>query len=196
MDIFEALKFLSANRFFRFGDIFSKFYLNFKLKGKHYYKAFWVDYNGSFNKLLIRENKHRYRNLNLDKVERVVINFCDSSPLIDLKNVKVVDRVDLIDFCNDLKKFGYIRNSDEEFSFDVGDFNFVFERQNLDYSVRMKMNLRYSLIYRIFCLVKALKSISEDDVIDTLQSNDFMVESCLGDKLRLIKINGEDISEF
>lgn len=196
MDIFEALKFLSANRFFRFGDIFSKFYLNFKLKGKHYYKAFWIDYNGSFNKLLIREGKHRYRNLNLDKVERVVINFYQPPVLRDVNDVYVLDRVDLVEFCNALKRTFYMEDFHQEFRINVGNFDLVFERQVSDYKLRMKLRAKYSSLYRVFCLLKSLESITEDDVVDIIQSKKFVISSSLGDELRLVQVNNKDVSEF
>lgn len=196
MDIFEALKFLSANRFFRFGDIFSKFYLNFKLKGKHYYKAFWIDYNGSFNKLLIREGKHRYRNLNLDKVERVVINFYRPPVLRDINDVHVLDRVDLVEFCNVLKRTFYMEDFHQGFRINVGNFDLVFERQVSDYKLRMKLRAKYSSLYRVFCLLKSLESITEDDVVDIIQSKKFVISSSLGDELRLVQVNGKDVSEF
>lgn len=196
MDVFEALKFLSANRFFRFGDSFSKFYLNFKLKGKHYYKAFWIDYNGSFNKLLIREGKHRYRNLNLDRVERVVINFYQPPVLRDVNDVHVLDRVDLVEFCNVLKRTFYMEDFYQRFRINVGNFDLVFERQVSDYKLRMKLRAKYSSLYRVFCLLRSLESITEDDVVDIIQSKKFVIFSSLGDELRLVQINNKDVSEF
>lgn len=199
MEIFEALKFLDSNSFLKFGKGLGRFYLNFKLKGKHYYKAFWIDYNGSFDKLLIREKEHCYRNLNLNKVEKVIINFYNSVPLRDFKSVQVIDRVDLVEFCDDLKKRLCMNDFHQEFCVNIGALNLIFERQNPGTALRMKLRVRYSSIYRVFCLLKVLKNLEtldEDDVLDFLHNKDYVICSSLGEELKLVRVNGKDISEF
>lgn len=196
MEIFEALRFLGFYSFLRFGNGLGKFYLNFKLKGKHYYKAFWIDYNGSHDKLLIRERKHHYRSLNLDKVEKVIINFYEPSVPRDVDSIRVLDRIDLIEFCEALKKVFYMEGPYQRFRINVGSFNLVFERQIPDYHLNMKLRLKYSSLYRVFCLLKALKIITENDVVDIVRSKKNVIQSSLGDELRLIQINDKDVSEF
>ena len=196
MEIFESLKFLGYYSFLRFGNSLGNFYLNFKLKGKHYYKAFWIDYNGSHDRLLIRERKHHYRNLNVDRVEKVIINFYEPRVLRSIDDIHVLDRVDLVEFCNALKKIFYMEGFHQRFRTNVGNFDLIFERQFSDPKLNMKLRAKYSSLYRIFCLLKALNSITEDDVVDIIQSKKFVVFSSLGDELRLVQVNDKDVSEF
>lgn len=180
MTINDALQYLDSWNFIEFGNSLDNFYLNFKLKGKHYFKAFWIDYNGT-DKLIIRVKAHKYKTININKVEKASVNFFQ-------KNEKnVIDSIDLIKLCSELKKSFRNEGLLQRFYVSIDGISAAFE------IVKGNDSLEYlSALYRAFCILKTLQGLNLDDLHGIIDDTT-VISTSVGDQLSLVLIDGKDV---
>lgn len=192
LNVSNALYFLEHENFFEFGNSFNGFYFNFKLKGNHYFKAIWVDYNKSLDRIIIRVKEHSYKILSLSKVEKITIVFSELEP----EFCDVVERIDLVRFCDLLRNF----YSDGAFHLLLKDYDFVFV-DDTDETKSLELYMQYSKLFKTFSDFKALnekKNLSGQEILTEYLKNGgkFYITTQLGQRLKLISCNGKNLSSL
>lgn len=186
----NGLEVLNNDRFIRLGRGLGHCYFNFKLKGKHYFKGFWVDFNGP-DRVIIRLDNGRYKNISISKIEKIDVYFFGRRPF-DLKEKVEFDYlVQLIENYSSSK--GYIIfNSDYELRFKIcHDKDSMISRQ----IALMNGN------YNEYCVLEALSKIDNDELISDIfksysDGKDYVFKNKLGVVYVLKEINNMSVSEF